>query len=100
MAGIVAYLYCFGAYAMQIKAVGIVIEYTLGYKSIFAICLSFIIITAYTAFAGIKLVIRTYIIQFLIFIVILPIIAVFLLKENGVVYAVFEETSWKTSIVY
>ena len=97
MTGIVAYMYCFGAYAMQIKAVGIVIEHTLGYKSIFAICLSFIIITAYTAFGGIKSVIRTDVLQFLIFIVVLPIIAVFLLKENGGVYAVFEETSWNTS---
>lgn len=95
--GVIAYVYCFGAYAMQIKAVGIVIEHTLGYKSTLATCLSFAIITAYTAFGGVKSVIRTDVIQFLIFIVILPTVAVFLLKENGGVHVVFEDSVWKTS---
>lgn len=95
--GIVAYMYCFGAYAMQIKAVGIVIEYALGYNSLFATSLSFLVITAYSAFGGVRSVIRTDVVQFLIFMVVLPTVAIFLLKENGGVYAIFKKTSWKTN---
>ena len=97
LAGLVAYMYCFGALAMQVKAIGIIIEYALGYRSIFATILSFLIITTYSALGGVRSVIRTDVVQFLIFIIVLPTIAAFLLKENGGMYAVFEKTSWKVN---
>ena len=94
-AGAVAYMYCFGALALQVKAVGIIIEYALGYNSTYATVLSFTIITIYSAIGGVSSVIRTDVIQFLIFIIILPAIAAFLLEENGGMYAVFEKNTWE-----
>ena len=94
-AGIVAYMYCFGALALQVKAVGFIIEYALGYNSTYATIMSFTIITIYSAIGGVRSVIRTDVIQFLIFIIILPAIAAFLLEENGGIYVVFEKNTWK-----
>jgi Na+/proline symporter len=93
-AGVVAYMYCFGALALQVKAVGIIIEYALGYNSIYATILSFAIITIYSAMGGVRSVICTDVIQFLIFIVVLPIIAAFALEEGGGIYTVFEKNTW------
>ena len=95
--GIVASLYCFCLVALQVKVIGIIIQYALGYNSIFATILSFLIITIYSAFGGIKSVIRTDIVQFIIFIVLLPIIASALLKDNGGIYSVFEKVTWEKS---
>ena len=94
-AGIVAYMYCFGALALQVKAVCFIIEYALGYNSTYATIMSFTIITIYSAIGGVRSVIRTDVIQFLIFIIILPAIAAFLLEENGGIYVVFEKNTWK-----
>jgi Na+/proline symporter len=81
--GFIAYIYCFGVLAMQIKAIGIIIEYALGYPSVPAMIVAFMVITIYSAVGGIKSVVRTDILQFVIFIIVLPVFAFFLLNENG-----------------
>ena len=96
-AGIVAYMYCFSVLAMQVKAISVVIEYALGYNSLFATIASFLVIIAYSALGGVRSVIRTDVLQFLVFIIILPTMALFLLKQEGGMYVVFQETSWKIS---
>ena len=95
ISGIIAYLYCFGALAMQVKAIGLVIEYALNYNSTFATILSFLVITIYSAFGGVQSVIRTDVVQFIIFIIVLPIFAIFLLKESGGIHHVFQKKVWE-----
>jgi Na+/proline symporter len=83
----VAYMYCFGVLAMQVKATGIIIEYALGYPSVLATIIAFMIITIYSAVGGIKSVVQTDVLQFIIFIIVLPMFAFFLLSENdGIFY--------------
>ena len=93
--GFIAYTYCFGVLAMQIKATGIIIEYALGYPSVSAMIVSFMVITIYSAVGGIKSVVRTDVLQFLIFIIVLPVFAFFLLKENSGVSQLTELNMWK-----
>ena len=83
MVGTIAYLFCFGALAMQVKAVGIILQSTIGDTTVLPIILSFMIITIYAAFGGITSVIKTDVVQFIIFMVVLPIIVICTLKEIG-----------------
>ena len=95
MVGTIAYLFCFGALAMQVKAVGIILQSTIGDTTVLPIILSFMIITIYAAFGGITSVIKTDVVQFIIFMVVLPIIAICILKESGGFYGLIEKIPQK-----
>lgn len=97
-AGLSAYFYCFSAVALQVKTIGIIINYTLGYESVFAVCLSYFIITAYSALGGIRSVVKTDVVQFIIFMVVFPTVVSFLLKENGGLHSVFDKVLWEKKV--
>ena len=61
---------------MQVKALSILFNNILGYDLIYNAVIAFLIITVYTSIGGVDSVIRTDIIQFIIFMVILPIITI------------------------
>ena len=91
----VAYMYCFGVLAMQVKATGIIIEYALGYPSVLATIIAFMIITIYSAVGGIKSVVQTDVLQFIIFIIVLPMFAFFLLSENDGIFLLTKSNVWQ-----
>ena len=80
---VIAYVMCIGALAMQVKALSILFNNILGYDLIYNAVIAFLIITVYTSIGGVDSVIRTDIIQFIIFMVILPIITIAIMRDNG-----------------
>ena len=88
-------MYCFGVLAMQVKATGIIIEYALGYPSVLATIIAFMIITIYSAVGGIKSAVQTDVLQFIIFIIVLPMFAFFLLSENDGIFLLTKSNVWQ-----
>lgn len=80
---LMAYVMCIGALSMQIKGLSVIFSNIFGYDLIINSIIAFVIIIIYTTIGGIDSVIKTDIVQFLIFIIILPIIILGLLKDNG-----------------
>ena len=80
---IISFVFLLGALAMQVKSLSSLFTNIFGYNGEFSAIISFLIIVLYTSNKGIAGVVKTDILQFIIFIVILPIITLFLLKNNG-----------------
>ncbi|MSO14594.1 sodium:solute symporter family transporter [Rickettsiales endosymbiont of Trichoplax sp. H2] len=81
--GGVSFVFLLGALSMQVKSLSSFFTSILGYNGEISAIISFIIIVAYTSTKGIVGVIKTDILQFFIFIIILPIITIFLVQDNG-----------------
>ena len=81
--GFISFVFLLGVLSMQVKALSVFFTNIFGYNGEIGAILSFIIIIIYTSTKGITGVIKTDVLQFFIFIIILPIITIFLIKDNG-----------------
>lgn len=81
--GIISCIFMFGALAAQVKGLSWVLESVFSSNVLVSLIISFSIIIGYTAFGGVTSVIRTDVIQFMIFIIILPIVAHEIISAGG-----------------
>jgi solute:Na+ symporter, SSS family len=83
MSGIFAYIMCFSALAMQVKALSFVFMHIFKMQGDVGSVIAFMVIICYTSFGGVAAVVKTDVIQFIIFITILPLIAITLITGHG-----------------
>lgn len=81
--GIISFVFLLGALSVQVKSLSFFFTNIFGYNGEISAVASFLIIILYTSTKGITGVIKTDVVQFVIFIVILPLITIFLIKDNG-----------------
>ncbi len=89
LTGILGCLYSTAIVAMQIMAMGILSESLLGTNKLTGILLSGGILVAYTSFGGIKSVTITDVLEFIILIVVMPIIANIIVSKAGGISTLF-----------
>ncbi|XWN35705.1 MAG: hypothetical protein ROO73_02940 [Roseivirga sp.] len=83
LAGLLGLCSAVTAAGLQLSALGLIAQHCLGLNPALAILGGGLLLAAYTAWGGIKAVTATDVIQFLVLIVVLPIIALLLLHEAG-----------------
>jgi solute:Na+ symporter, SSS family len=83
MAGVSSVIFCMAVVAVQIKGLSYVVENIFLFRSDYAVILSFFTIILYTTFGGVSSVIKTDVIQFLIFAIALPIIVSYTVNFYG-----------------
>lgn len=81
--GFISYIWLLAVLATQVKALSVLFSNILGYDCTLGAIISFLVIIIYASMRGVYGVIKTDILQFFIFTLILPIIVFLLLKENG-----------------
>jgi Na+/proline symporter len=99
---IISFVFLLGALAVQVKSLSSFFTNIFGYNGEISAIVSFLVIVLYTSTKGVTGVIKTDVLQFIIFIIILPIITILLLKNNGssienLIYSVPQE-SFKKNI--
>lgn len=81
--GISSYIVSLGFVAAQIKVMGLLFTYFIGYDDMFAVILSSLIVITYSAFGGIRSVTFTDVMQFLTIVVALPVLFIVVIKAAG-----------------
>ena len=99
IAGIISCSFCFAVLVVQIQGMNIVLQNSIEGHQTLILVISFLSITIYSAFGGLKSVIITDFLQCIIFIIIFPILTVFLLiNENYSLYQLLDSTQIKPEI--
>ncbi len=81
--GILGFIYSTALVGIQVLALGTISEHLLGIDKLYGILISGGILVIYTAFGGIRSVVITDILEFILLIVVIPIIAILTVKKAG-----------------
>jgi Na+/proline symporter len=76
-------IFCIGVTAAQIKGLSYVLENIFYFQSNYVLIISFLIIIGYTMFGGITSVVRTDVVQFIVFIIIIPAVVLYIISSYG-----------------
>ncbi len=91
MGGIFSFIKCAGTVAAQIKGLSLVIAYFFHVNDVYSTGVVTFIVIAYTSYGGIRSVSFTDFMQFLLLIVVIPLVCAFLLYEAGGYVAVTQK---------
>jgi SSS family solute:Na+ symporter len=83
LVGVFAFIYCVGILGAQIKALHWVMEHMFIQNALIATIVGVLIVILYSSFGGVSSVIKTDVLQFFIFIVILPLLASYIIRISG-----------------
>ena len=91
LTGILSVLYALAVVGLQLTALGTVLENLLGIQATWGIFIASLILAAYSAYGGIRAVTATDVLQFLVLIIIFPLIAFLLLNQVGGMQALLSQ---------
>lgn len=83
VAGVMSVVLCAGFIGAIANASGEIIQGITGVPFVWGVIISMLIVVCYSAFGGIKTVVLTDVVQFIVLAVSIPMVFVFMLKENG-----------------
>jgi SSS family solute:Na+ symporter len=83
LAGIFAFFLCIGVLSAQIRALYWVMEHFFEQNALIATAIGVCVITLYSNIGGIAAILKTELIHFIIFIVIIPLVAIYVIQMSG-----------------
>ena len=88
LVGIAAFIFCIGSLAAQIKALHWLMEHVFAEDAIFATIIALVVVILYASLGGVSSVIKTDVLQFIIFFVIVPLVAYLMIDMSGGIYEI------------